>query len=168
MPRKAKSAVATGGAMPETTTAEAQPASAPDTGRAGESMQGYFRRIFAENARLLKVRSNDEVFQLWLRDHPGYSEVPDNVKTAASNAKTLMRAKKKKRNKGAAAAAPGEEANGAPKPGPRPSSRVLQTLEEKIDQCLAVARNLDPQGLEEVIHSLRRARNEVIVKQGTV
>jgi hypothetical protein len=46
----------------------------------GETVSGYFRRIFKENPRLLKERSNDELLKRWLADHPGHKEVPQTVK----------------------------------------------------------------------------------------
>ena len=39
----------------------------------GESVGGYFRRIFKERPDLLKSRSNDEVLARWLADNPGTS-----------------------------------------------------------------------------------------------
>jgi hypothetical protein len=36
----------------------------------------------------------------------------------------------------------------------------------QIDECLTMAKTLDRSGLEEVIHHLRRARNQVVWKQG--
>jgi hypothetical protein len=44
----------------------------------GETVSGYFRKIFAENPGLLDSRSNDELLQCWLKDHPGEPEVPRN------------------------------------------------------------------------------------------
>ena len=46
------------------------------------------------------------------------------------------------------------------------STNRLEMLEEQIDDCLTVAKNLDRTGLEEVIHHLRRARNKVVWKLG--
>jgi hypothetical protein len=35
-----------------------------------------------------------------------------------------------------------------------------------IDDCLSLARQMDPAGLEHVIKSLRRARNDVVLRSG--
>jgi hypothetical protein len=35
-----------------------------------------------------------------------------------------------------------------------------------IDDCLSVARQMDPAGLEHVIKSLRQARNDVVLRNG--
>lgn len=48
----------------------------------------------------------------------------------------------------------------------RVSGRRLESLEERIDEGLTMARNLDVSGLENVIQLLRRARNEVVWKIG--
>ena len=44
--------------------------------------------------------------------------------------------------------------------------RVLQSLEEQIDQCLFMARSVGSDALGDVVESLRQARNDVILKQG--
>src|SRR5262249_15864248 len=128
-----------------------------------ETMTGYFRKILADNPKLLNKRSNKELFQRWMDDHPGHEKVPPQVKVAASNAKTAEKQKRKKRKKTThlAASASGEAGNGTRPSAPKPSAKVLQSLEEQIDNCIAFAKNLDPQGLEEVIQSLRHARNEI-------
>ena len=41
---------------------------------------------------------------------------------------------------------------------------ALVQLEERLDACLAMARQADPLGLDEVINHLRRARNMVVVR----
>ena len=48
----------------------------------------------------------------------------------------------------------------------RVPTRRLESLEERIDDCLTLARSLDRDGLEAVIHLLRKARHGVVVKQG--
>jgi DNA-binding MurR/RpiR family transcriptional regulator len=91
--------------------------------------------------------------------------VPDSVKSSLSNIKSVLRSKKRKRRKAKAAAA-------AIAAGPvavavkQPKTSVLETLEEQIDDCLTAARNLDKEGLEEVIRLLRKARNVVVWKIG--
>jgi hypothetical protein len=37
----------------------------------GGSIASYVKAIFKENPTLLTTRSNDEVLQRWLKDHPG-------------------------------------------------------------------------------------------------
>ena len=40
--------------------------------------------------------------------------------------------------------------------------RDLEALEERLDQCLTLARGLDPEEFGDVITHLRRARNLVV------
>ena len=47
---------------------------------------------------------------------------------------------------------------------PANPNQGLEALEEQIDECLTMARNLDREELESVIHLLRRARNEIVWK----
>jgi hypothetical protein len=129
----------------------------------GESIQGYFRRIFKENPKLLTSRSNDELLKRWLADHPGETEVPKSVKNGLQNVKSILRSKGRKRRAARAAATP------AGTPARLPRSRVtsgLEVLEEHIDECLTAARTMDREGLQDVIDFLRRARNAVVWKMG--
>src|SRR5262245_58418409 len=131
----------------------------------GESTQGYFRSIFKENPKLLKKRSNDELYERWLKDHPGEKEVPLKVRQGLSNLKSVMRAKMKRRGRKRREEAKGTLASS------HSATRVprgLALLETQIDDALQHARQLDPEGLDEVIKMLRTARNRVIVRvEGT-
>jgi hypothetical protein len=131
-----------------------------------ETVSAYFRRIFKENPKLLKIRSNEEVLQRWLMDHPGHKEVPENVKQGLSNVKSILRSKRRRRGrKPGSTDSPVQEA--APTGSQhRVSARSLEQLEGLIDECLWTARGLDPEGLASVIALLRRARNEVVWKAG--
>jgi len=142
--------------------------SSPDTSDGG-SVMGYFREIYRANPKLLKVRSNEEVYRRWLADHPDYSEVPEKIKNGLANLKSLMRKNKPKRTynkskgeaKFPAAATP---SNGTPTL--HVSVSKLEGLEQQIDDCIVLAKNLDREGLENVIRSLRRARNEIVIRLG--
>jgi hypothetical protein len=138
------------------------------TAAGGETVSGYFRRVFAEQPGLLGSRSNDEILKRWLDDHPGHSDVPNNVKANLQNIKSVLRSKKR-RKKAKRAAAPAEAPNAAvmqqrPKPRRKPTS--LERLEEEIDDCLTAARALDREALGEIIVHLRRARNLVVWQMG--
>jgi hypothetical protein len=135
-----------------------------ETGDRGESVNGYFTRFFEQNPQLLKIRSNEAAFAAWMADHPEDSEVPDKVKNAVSNVKSSVKMKLKK-NKVKAKTKANPDSNNSAKIVSKPATNLLQSLEENIDKCLAMARTLEPQGLEQVISSLRSARNEVILKQ---
>src|SRR6266704_1612946 len=111
-----------------------------------ESIAGYFRKIFAETPKLLQTRSNEKLLGRWLADHPGEKRVPDSVKSSLSNIKSVLRSKKRKRRKAKAAAA--EIAAGPVVVAVNtPKASVLQTLDERIDDCLTDARHLDKDGL---------------------
>jgi hypothetical protein len=126
-----------------------------------ESIMGYFRKVFAENPKLLKVRSNEELFRRWQADHPGEPSIPEKVKNGLANLKSLLRKGKKKAKAKAAIKATAAAPDNGASPVHIPASK-LEALEQQIDDCLALAKSLDREALENVIHSLRRARNEII------
>lgn len=135
----------------------------------GETTAGYFRQIFKENPKLLGERSNEKLLSRWLADHPGHTEVPDNVKANLSNLKSVLRSKKRKN---VARRAQEAQPNGAAAQPAAPVARKplgsskLDALEMQIDECLILARQLDRQELHDVIGLLRRARNAVVWKIG--
>lgn len=133
-------------------------------GDKGESISGYFRKIFRENPKLLKQRSNDELLSRWSLDHPG-EPVTDRIKQNLANLKSILRKKRRKRGKGKQAAEPVETAVIVMTPAKK-AYRGLEALELEIDDCLTSARSLDREGLEDVINFLRRARNAVVWKLG--
>ncbi len=128
----------------------------------GETISGYFRRVFRENPKLLEGRSNEELLKRWLADHPGEKEVPKSVKNGLQNIKSILRSKGRKRKAAKAAQAPISKES--PRPAPRKSH--LEQLEERIDEVLTLARSFEDEGLERVVNHLRRARNEVVWKTG--
>jgi hypothetical protein len=129
-----------------------------------ETVSGYFRRVFKENPRLLKTRSNDELLNAWLADHPGEKEVPQRVKQNLANVKSVLRKKGHKRGRRPKEEQPQAVAM-AHAPAKKPS-RGLEHLEEQIDDCLTVAKQMGREGLEHVIRLLRQARNAVVWKLG--
>ncbi len=143
---------------------KAQPSGAEQSKADGESIQGYFRRIFKEKPKLLRERSNAELLKRWLTDHPGETEVPGRVKSGLANLKSVLRSKGRKR-KAARAEAAGPLATVAAKR-PAPPRTKLEKLEELIDDALIFARTLDREGLEDVILHLRKARTAVVWKMG--
>ena len=127
----------------------------------GESVMGYFREVFRNNPKWLRIRSNDAVLQCWLRDHPNFTEVPKQVKNTLANVKSVLRKKRRGRK------AEATEVNGGPSQAPKkPVYKGLELLEVQIDDCLSMARNYDSDGLADVIRALRHARNQVVWKSG--
>jgi hypothetical protein len=133
----------------------------------GETVTSYFRARFKENPKLLKAGSNQEIFQRWLADHPGEKEVPQRVKYILSNLKSVLR--QKLRRKKAKAQQPEPAAATAAVVEARPPNAALQgleALEERIDDCLSLAKQLDRDNLEKVVQLLRQARRAVVWQQG--
>jgi hypothetical protein len=136
-----------------------------------ETTGGYFRRLFKENPAWLKGRSNDEVLNRWLTDHPGHREVPGNIKAHLSNIKSTMRSKKRRRvaqrtaeaQPNGAVSQPGHTAAVTLATKRKPTGTTkLDELEYQIDECLILAKHMDREELHEVISHLRRARNAVV------
>jgi hypothetical protein len=160
IPRKARAASGTTGAPPRATKAT----SASSTGDS-QTVSGYFRKAFAENPSLLDSRSNDELLQRWLKDHPGETDVPRNVKVGLQNVKSVLRGKSRRRRKAKTAATLATSQVSQPT-GTGVKRNKLEALEERIDDTLTFARGLDDEGLHDVVGLLRRARNEVVWKMG--
>jgi hypothetical protein len=134
----------------------------------GETTGGYFRRVFKENPKLLVTRSNDELMSRWLADHPGQKAVPPNVQKHLSNVKSILRKKGRKklgRPKKVEQDGAVQAVSTQPKP-TRIAPKGLEALEERIDDCLTVAKHMDREGLDDVIRLLRNARNAVVWKLG--
>src|SRR5262249_48182663 len=111
------------------------------------------------------TRSNDELLNRWLADHPGEKEVPQRVKQILSNVKSVLRKKGRKRGRPPKPQQNLDAASAAAAP-LRKHPRGLEQLEEQIDDCLTAAKGLDRDGLEHVIRMLRQARNAVVWKLG--
>ena len=135
-----------------------------------ENTSAYFRRIFKENPKLLKRDSNPQLYERWLKDHPGEKEVPKNVQAILHNLKSILR--KKRRQRRAEKDQPALISDEASTPAPtalavlRRAGKDLAHLEELIDDCLAVAREMGREELAPVIKLLRSARNEVVLQAG--
>jgi hypothetical protein len=144
------------------TTAAQQP-----NGQAGtETVAGYFRKLFDENPQWLKERSNQVLLDRWLQDHPDKKSVPERVKQNLANIKSVLRKQLRKKGGRKKKEAQPAEATTPPVQVPRKHVRGLESLEERIDACLDMARRMDAEGLSSVIDHLRRARNEVVWKLG--
>src|SRR6187200_1745375 len=116
-----------------------KPSNGTQNGEGEETVSGYFRRVFAEEPKLLDTRSNDELLARWLKDHPGQTEVPERVRQNLSNIKSVLRKGARKRGKQKQQRA---EAAGTPPKvlDPRPTLDALAGLEEQIDDALTLAK----------------------------
>ncbi len=126
----------------------------------GESISGWFRKVFLEKPAWLKGRSNEDVIALWEAQHSG-QKFGGRERNACNNIKSVLRKKLRKRGRKAA-----EDGTPVPAPTVRVSRANLELLEERIDECMSMARTLDREGLEKVAKLLRAARNEVVWRQG--
>ena len=150
----------------ETTNAEwATPAQDGGQDQAGsETVSGYFRRLFEQNPKWLAERSNQALLDRWLLDHPEEQEVPERIKQNLSNVKSVLR--RKLREKSGRPKKESQPVVATTAEAPRKGARRLELLEEQIDECLVLAKDVDRDGLASVIALLRRARNEVVWKMG--
>ncbi len=147
----------------ETQNEPQAPAAQPTSGNV-ESVAGYFRPIFEQNPKLLKVRSNEELLQRWLDDHPGQTEVPERVKQGLANLKSLMR-KKAGQHSQKQRAEPARDTAAVAQPR-KLDRRRLEELEQQIDDALQAAKATDREQLANVIGHLRAARNLVVMQVG--
>src|SRR5947209_19774144 len=116
----------------------------------GETTSGYFRRILKEIPRLLSAGSNKETLDRWLKDNPDVKTVPNNVRANLANIKSVLRKQgraRQARKETEQVAQP----HGASAPPVRRPGHKLETLEEQIDDVLTLAKNIDREGLEQVI-----------------
>ncbi len=132
--------------------------------RQGESISGYFRKIFDDRPELVDLKSNRELIDRWVKDHPGQSDMLGKVKQNLANLKSLLRKQRREAGEPSWAAPPDLMDVGLDDNDSGPNQ--LEVLEEQIDDCLSMAKTLDRDGLENVIRLLRRARNEVVWKIG--
>jgi len=125
----------------------------------GESVSGYFRKILVARPDLINGTTNKMLLERWLKDHPEHSEVPNNVKYNLANLKSTLRKKMRLQGLATSTASTRTSASTAPR-------HKLETLEEQIDDCMSAAKNLDREGLAEVIRLLKLARNKIVWKMG--
>ena len=123
-----------------------------------------FRRVFTDTRSGSHTRSNDDVLARWSstiwakrRCREGQADPLEREKQSPQRRpnETLCTEK----------ASPAAEPTAAA-PRPHEGLRGLESLEEQIDECMTLAKNLDREGLSSVINLLRRARNEVVWKIG--
>lgn len=123
------------------------------------STMGEFRAIFKDNPRLLRLRSNESIANLWLKSHPEFSELPKKARSSMANVKSILKNKKRKRGQKVA----DQAAIAAGRKPKRVIPATLDNLEYHIDDCMAMAKNIDRDKLDNVLKLLRRARNEVVL-----
>ena len=130
--------------------------------RQGKSMMGYFRQFFDNNPALVDTKSNEELMDKWKKDHPNHSQKDfRRAQQSLANLKSLFRREVRGGATGKRGRKPAAGARGLGN-----SRMSLELLEAQIDDCILQAKNLDRDGLNNVINHLRLARNEVVWKLG--
>jgi len=123
------------------------------------SKSSYWRTLFNQNPRLVRIRSNSALREQWEKDHPG-QRFDESWSQSLSNVKSMLRHKHKKG--GRPKAATNEHVGGPTAAEIRQAE--MEKLENAVDQCLWSARQLDAPGLDRAIKHLHAARNEIVWK----
>jgi hypothetical protein len=130
--------------------------------RRKKSLSGYFKQVISENPSWLDGEgTNALILEQFQKDRPSKA-ITTKIKANLANVKSLLRREKRGRGRGKASstlAKAGVLIGFA-------ATRSLAGLEESIDECLLLAKNLDRHGLDHVIRLLRNARNHVVWKMG--
>ncbi len=126
-------------------------------GKKGESVMGYFRQLFEQHPEWLKETKNAVILDQYRKDHqlPADGAVNGTIKQGLANAKSLLRKGRKAAKRRVKAAVAGMTAG-----------KKMDRLADEIDDCLLLARSMDPASLHRVIEHLRTARNIVVWKMG--
>lgn len=136
--------------------------------RDGSGSWSYLNKLFDEHPEWLEQRSNDLILARYREDHGLAADTPIEkaVKNNLANLKSVRRKKLRDAGKPRAVAAVKHTAVAVETvASPRRTSK-LEDLELLIDDCLTMARNLNRDGMDEIITMLRRARREVVWKMG--
>lgn len=128
-------------------------------GRKRKSIAGYFKSVFATHPEWLQGKSNAPLLEQYRKDKGlgAEAKIPNNIKANLANIKSVLRKHGRKKtgrkmiSVKAVAAVRGTK---------------LEALEELIDDCMTLAKNIDREGLSNIIGKLRSARNEVVWKTG--
>ena len=128
--------------------------------RKSKSLSGTIRQYLTDHPEWLSSQDTSEIVAQFEKDHPK-KKVDKYVMQAIYNVKSSMRkgptgAAKRQQSKAAAR----HIVQSAAKTG-RPSAPLTQ-LEEMIDDCMILARQINQENLVPALMDLRRARNSVV------
>ncbi len=143
--------------------------------KSGTSISRLFKRYFFENPGLLDENNNQEIYDMFERDHPGIP-LTQNIKGICANLKSTLRKKKRQgkldeeRERFLASEKRDEARGRVINRGGRPRkllsndgndlTRVLEELEEKADHWLNEVRAADPHNsAQDIVRLIRRLRN---------
>ena len=129
--------------------------------RKGPSLAGIIKQYFRDHPEWLAAVETSAVVAQFKKDHPN-KEVNKKVMQAIYNTKSTMKkgatgAAKRKQTKVAA----NQAVVAAKKAGTLRAP--LTMLEEQIDDCMILAKQIDRERLHNVLGHLRSARNTVVV-----
>ena len=126
-----------------------------------ENVSQYWRNYFASHPRLVRVRSNDKAVAQWKADHPDMPEVPQRVLNGLTNVKSALR-KNGKGKRGRGRPPHGASTANGTAPTTKVPTKLLETLEDEIDRCLALIDG--NKALGRVSQALKHARRLTIMK----
>jgi hypothetical protein len=129
--------------------------------RKGPSLSGIFTQYFVDHPDWLSSDKNEIVVGQFSRDHPEI-EVDKKVKQAMYNVKSRMNKgdvgrQRRKMSKLAARQVVATAGKNAKPMAP------LNLLEEQIDDCMILAKQIGREQMHHVLNALRSARNAVVV-----
>ena len=125
------------------------------------TISSWFYKVFGEHKDWLKLDNNKPIRDLWKQEHG--SDMPPNVANVMTNVKGKLRGSRRGRRKGGKPGPkPKTELAAAPARTPKAALAELVRLEGRIDDCLATARAMNVENIQDVIHSLRNARNGIV------
>jgi hypothetical protein len=129
--------------------------------RKGRSLAGIIKQYFHDYPEWLAAPETSAVVAQFKKDYPN-KQISKKVMQAIYNTKSTLRkgptgAAKRKQSKAAA-----YQVVAAAKKAGTPHS-ALSTLEEQIDDCLILAKQIGREQLHNVVGHLRAARNTIVV-----
>jgi hypothetical protein len=133
----------------------------------GESKSARFKRLFETHKELLNVPSIDAIIKMFEEEVGRAATIKD--RGVAANIKSKMRKTlgMRGRRKGRKRGRPVGSSNGAVAVMASPRISATLALEDAIDDCIYLAKRMDSEALADVIRSLKRARNHLIVMTGS-
>lgn len=130
-------------------------------GKEMPSLHSIFVGYYRANPKWLRKGRNDKVLEQFAKDYPNHP-IDKSVKQAMANVKSRIkkgpkgrRGRKQRQEMFHQAVIASKASAKAPKP--------LAMLEEQIDDCMILVKQIGRESLPEIYHSLRRARNAVVM-----
>ena len=131
--------------------------------RRKKSLAAVFKEYYAEHPEWLEGDGNAKAIAQFEQDHPG-RKANAQVRQAMYNVKSaLKKGEAGAPKRGQKKAAAREMATAAHRTG-RPG-QPLAVLEEQIDECMILAKQIGRERMQNVLANLHEARNEVVVMQ---